>query len=293
MLIARVIGGLGNQMFQYAFVRALSLTRNVHFLVDTSDFPGYGLHQGYELPKVFACDPNIATNEQLSKFIGWRAIGLARRIFMRPSSGFMRGRCFVVEPHFHYWEGAWRVPNDCYLVGYWQSERYFLEVESTIRADFKFCSPVTGHNTDWVTRINRAESVSLHIRRGDYVTDSKTHETHGVCTLEYYLAAIKYIAEHVEEPEFFVFSDDMRWVRDNLRTDVPCHYVDCNRGAESYNDMRLMSMCKHHIIANSSFSWWGAWLNPRSDKIVIAPAKWFANDKVNVEDLYPAGWIKI
>ena len=110
--------------------------------------------------------------------------------------------------------------------------------------------------------------------------------------VEYYHAAIQYIAERVEQPDFFIFSDDVAWVKDNLKMKFPCHYVDHNHGAESYNDMRLMSMCQYHIIANSSFSWWGAWLNPSTKKIVIAPKRWFAN-RTDVRDLFPQGWVTL
>jgi hypothetical protein len=116
--------------------------------------------------------------------------------------------------------------------------------------------------------------------------------THGLCPISYYQNAINYISAQVEQPYFFIFSDDMGWAKENLKMDLPCIYIDHNHGAESYNDMRLMSLCQHHIIANSSFSWWGAWLNASSNKIVIAPKKWFANNN-NVKDLLPIDWITL
>lgn len=136
-------------------------------------------------------------------------------------------------------------------------------------------------------------AVSLHVRRGDYVSDARTHAAHGLCSIDYYRAAVRYIIDRVEAPEFFVFSDDIAWARGNLDISHPCHYLDHNRGAESYNDMRLMSLCHHHIIANSSFSWWGAWLNPRDDKIVVAPARWFASGNRRLDDLFPPGWVTL
>jgi hypothetical protein len=133
-------------------------------------------------------------------------------------------------------------------------------------------------------------AISLHVRRGDYANNPKTKATHGLCSLDYYQASVRQMAQKVARPHFFIFSDDMEWVQGNLKIDFPCVFVEHNRGAESYNDMRLMSLCKHHIIANSSFSWWGAWLNPNMEKIVIAPRKWFASQTA-VPDLFPAGWI--
>jgi hypothetical protein len=110
--------------------------------------------------------------------------------------------------------------------------------------------------------------------------------------MNYYCTAIQYVSERVEQPHFYVFSDDMAWAKENLKLEFPCHYMEHNKGAESYNDMRLMSLCRHHIIANSSFSWWGAWLNPGTSKIVIAPKNWFAKP-ADVSDLYPAGWVTL
>lgn len=292
MIIVNLIGGLGNQMFQYAAGRALSLRLSAPLRLDVSGFSGYGLHQGFELSRVFGCKSKIATDEEIREFLGWRSSPVARKIVMRPSLDMLHGDRLVVEPHFHYWPGIREVSHNAYLFGYWQSERYFSEVAETIRADFTFSHQLSSQNAEMAEKIGQTMAVSLHVRRGDYVSDSKSNAAHGLCTLEYYREAILHMAEHVERPEFFIFSDDIAWVKANLKVDFPCQYVDHNQGAESYNDMRLMSMCRHHIIANSSFSWWGAWLNPRPDKIVVAPKKWFANDK-NVADLYPAGWVLI
>ncbi|MFN3751977.1 MAG: alpha-1,2-fucosyltransferase [Thiobacillus sp.] len=288
-IILQVIGGLGNQMFQYAAGRALSILRGVPLHLDVSGFTGYGLHQGFELEHVFSCPVTLAEPQEVRAFLGWQSSRLARRIFARPALRFLRNRHFMVEPHFHYWPGICNVPLPTYLMGYWQSERYFADVAQTIRTDFTFRQPMTGRNHELAEEIGAVNAVSLHVRRGDYANNLRTKATHGVCPLDYYEAAIRYIAERVEAPHYFVFSDDMEWVRANLRSQFPCSYVDHNQGAESYNDMRLMSLCKHHIIANSSFSWWGAWLNPRDDKVVVAPKNWFANNN-DTKDLLPFGW---
>lgn len=211
---------------------------------------------------------------------------------MRPSLAMLHGIRLVVEPHFHYWSGIREVSHNAYLAGHWQSEKYFSDASETIRSDFTFRHPLTKQNAELAGRIGQTMAVSLHVRRGDYVSDTKANAAHGLCSLEYYRAAVLLMAEHVECPEFFVFSDDIAWVKANLKIDFPSRYLDHNQGAESYNDMRLMSLCRHHIIANSSFSWWGAWLNPNPDKLVIAPKKWFAYDS-NVADLFPAGWVSL
>jgi len=204
----------------------------------------------------------------------------------------LRKDAFVVEPHFHYWPEINKAPRDCYLAGYWQSEKYFQDAEPIIREDFTFKIPMASRNEQIAEKIAQANAISLHVRRGDYVNNPHTKATHGICSPDYYRDAIGYMAKQIENPHFFIFSDDMPWVRSQMKLDFPCYYIEHNSGAESYNDMRLMSMCQHHIIANSSFSWWGAWLNPYPNKIVIAPRKWFANNS-DTDDLIPPGWIRL
>jgi hypothetical protein len=292
MIISNIIGGLGNQMFQFAAARALSLARTEALLLDIYGFSGYGLHQGFELHRVFDCQVKIANERDIHRILDWQFPPLIRRIVRRPAMAVFRRDAFVVEPHFHYWSALNQVPSDCYLTGYWQSEKYFQAYAATIRADFSFKQAMMQKNAELADKISGVTAISLHVRRGDYVKNLKTAANHGLCSLDYYRSAIKYVAERVDTPFFFVFSDDPVWVKENLQIDFPCRYIDHNQGAESYNDMRLMSLCKHHIIANSSFSWWGAWLNARNDKIVIAPKKWFANAN-DVSDLFPEGWVTL
>lgn len=292
VIISQVIGGLGNQMFQYAAGRALSILRGVPLYLDVSHFNGYGLHQGFELDKVFSCPVTLAESEDVRAVLGWQSTRLARRILARPALRNFRNCHFVVEPYFHYWPGLCNVPVPSYLAGYWQSERYFADVKQTIRADFTFRNHMTDRNQALAKEISAVNSVSLHIRRGDYANNSRTNATHGLCPLAYYEAAVRYIADRVDAPHFFVFSDDVDWVRANFTSQYAFIYVDHNQEADSYNDMRLMSLCKHNIIANSTFSWWGAWLNPHDDKIVIAPNKWFANDN-DTRNLLPSDWIAL
>lgn len=293
LIISRIIGGLGNQMFQYAAGRALAIARGLPLHLDVAGFDGYGLHQGFELQRVFDCQAAIASAAEVRAVLGWRAAPALKRILARPVLAALRGPAFIVEPHFHYWPGIRDVPATAYLQGYWQSEKYFADVADDLRADFAFRQPLSEANAAWAERIGRCAAVSLHVRRGDYVSDARTHAAHGVCSLDYYRGAARQIAGRVDAPEFFVFSDDVAWARDNLDIGHPCHYLDHNRGAESHNDMRLMSLCRHHVLANSSFSWWGAWLNPRADKVVVAPARWFASGERRVDDLFPQGWVTL
>jgi hypothetical protein len=278
-------------MFQYAAGRALSLKRNVSLRVYISGFANYGLHQGFELQRIFNCPAEIASEADVRGILGWQYPSCIRQLLSRPGMAAFRREGLVVEPYFHHWQEIKNVPSDCYLTGYWQSEKYFLEVATQMRGDFSFRLPLENQNAELAKQINQVNAVSLHVRRGDYANNSKTTEKHGLCSLDYYQVAIRYVTERVTPPHFFVFSDDIAWVKNNLKIDFPHQYIDFNHGAESYNDMRLMSMCKHHIIANSSFSWWGAWLNPRKDKIVVAPKHWFAN-QTDIQDLLPQGWVK-
>ena len=297
MIISQILGGLGNQMFQYAAGRALALELGQPLLQDISGFEGFAgsmEHREFELGRVFNISGKIATKEQVRSILGWQFPFQIQRILAKPFMARFRGRGFVVEPHAHYWPGIKNVPHDCYLYGYWQSEKYFKEAAPVILDDFRFKGSLAGQNVQLAVQMGQVNAVSLHVRRGDYVTNSKTMAMHGLCSMAYYHAAIKYIADRVEHPYFFIFSDDIPWVKDNLKINFPCQYVGHNPGTESYNDMHLMSLCQHHIIANSSFSWWGAWLNQRKDKIVVTPQKWFANednDKNNIKDRFPCGWV--
>lgn len=279
-------------MFQYAAGRALSLERGVPFCLDISGFSSYGLHHGFELQRIFNCAAGIANEAVIRDILGWQSSSHIRRLLLRKEMASFRRKELVIEPQFNYWPGIKHVPNDCYLLGYWQSEKYFSQSASQIRADFTFRQSLEDQNEKLTQQIINVNAVSLHVRRGDYASNPKTTATHGLCTLDYYRHSIQYIAERVQQPNFFIFSDDIAWVRDNLNFPYQSQYVDCNSGKESYNDMRLMSMCNHHIIANSSFSWWGAWLNPKLDKIVLAPKNWFAN-QADSSDLLPQSWVKL
>lgn len=292
MIITKIIGGLGNQMFQYAVGRAVSLKLGQTLLLDVSDFSTYELHHGFELQRVFNCQAATAGKADVQGVLGWQYSPAIRRLVVKKRLRLVRRPSLVIEPHYHYWPGIEDVPLNCYLDGYWQSEKYFAKSESVLRSDFTFTNGLTGKNIDIVEQIDRHNAVSIHVRRGDYATNMVTNATHGLCSLDYYQRAIEYIRERVECPHFYIFSDDIRWVRNNLAVAEPCVYIDHNQGTESYNDMRLMSLCRHNIIANSTFSWWGAWLNSRANKIVIAPHKWFANN-YDISDLYPRGWVAL
>lgn len=292
MIVSHIIGGLGNQMFQYASGRALSLLRGVPLKLDIQDFEGYALHNGFELNRVFGFHPQLATTEDIKSVLGWRGYPSVRPRLFRKQLKFLRGPRLFVDTQFTSWSQISQVPDCCYLMGNWQTEMYFKPVEDIIRSDFEFEPPLTGENKEVADQIKGSIAVSLHVRRGDIAVNPASLAFHGLCSLDYYRRAIDYVTARVKHPEFYIFSDDISWVKENLQLSYPTHYIDHNNGSESYNDMHLMSLCNHHIIANSSFSWWGAWLNPRKDKIVIAPELWFIAD-FDSSDIVPSDWTKI
>lgn len=293
MIIMNLLGGLGNQMFQYAAGRALSIQLNQPLRLDVSGFTNYRLHHGFELSRLFTGPMEVATSADMQRVLGWRTASSFRRLLLRKELAAFRGKQFVVEPHFQFWNGMLQVPPNAYLTGYWQSEKYFKDIEHSIRADFVFKLPMSEKNQAIAVEIEQCNSVSLHVRRGDYVQNANELSVHALCSIDYYRMAIQQIAERVQQPVFFIFSDDIAWVKNNLKIDSPCQFVDHNHGIESYNDMRLMSMCLHHIIANSSFSWWGAWLAQNSDQNVFYPKNWFNNPSYDISDLVPEFWIPI
>jgi hypothetical protein len=293
MITSHIIGGLGNQMFQYAAGRSLALRHGCEVQLDTSDFAGYSLHQGFELATVFGIDCRQTDRETRDRLLGWRRYGLARRLLKRWPSLQVGHPLIVREPHFHYWLGWELLNSPAYLSGYWQSERYFSDCADQIRQDFQFRKLLDPRSLEMAEEIQAGVSVSLHVRRGDYASDPKTTAVHGLCEAPYYARAIEYLSDRLGPMRLFVFSDDIEWARANLPLDAHPHtFVNHNKGADSWRDMRLMSLCQHHVIANSSFSWWGAWLNPSTEKTVIAPAQWFAR-LVDTRDLIPPQWVRL
>lgn len=288
MIIMNIIGGLGNQLFQYALGRTLSILHHVEFKIDNLGFVnymyGYGLHS-------FNIHGSIATKQEIMDFKGRNPIHRQYIKWKNAQRPYYQ-RSIIQERHFHFDEMMHKVSSG-YLQGYWQSEKYFSVVEQEIRRDLTFRQEPDEKNKRILESIRTVNSVSLHIRRGDYVTNTTTNQVHGVMPLEYYQRAIKIISQQVDEPSFYVFSDDPQWAQDNLKLEYPVEFVAHNHGDKSYEDLRLMGNCKHNIIANSTFSWWGAWLNNNPNKLVIAPDRWFNNSPHNTKDLIPARWIKV
>lgn len=286
MVIVRMFGGLGNQMFIYAYVRSLQ-EKGIDAKIDLSWLEKHKKDgPGYILPKVF---PNIrsvfATPKECSQLAIYQLDyfhRIWRKIFGNKKTYIMQ------ERRFHdvgYNEELANI-GTAYIEGYFQSERYFKDIESVIRKDFAFELP-DGYDDTYLKEIQACNSVSLHIRRGDYVTNGNKL----LCNTDYYRYAIDYFEKHVDEPVFFVFSDDITWC-EKYFSKLKGRFVFVKGQEHAWQDMYLMSRCQHNIIADSSFSWWGAWLNEHKEKIVYCPEKWFASNDLKITGIHSEGWVK-
>ncbi len=293
MVIVRLKGGLGNQLFQYAAARNLSILHTTTLKLDISYFERQSLRT-YSLTP-FRIQEEFATLEEIAKLKGISKKRLARIAFRlsQQLKPYYR-RSIFSEPHLGPFDvNIVKTPRDVYLDGSWQSEKYFKDIEHVLRDEITVRYPLDSANGAITRLIRQTESVSLHVRRGDYVSNPTTYHFHGVCSREYYQGAVDILTQMVKEPHFFVFSDDIPWVQQNLGLDYPITYITHNGVDNAHEDLRLVRRCKHHIIANSSFSWWGAWLCTFPEKIVISPKKWFNAASLDTSDLIPTSWIQL
>lgn len=284
--IVKFNGGLGNQMFQWALARAIEETTGMKAYFDMSYFK-----RGYARPyglKVFQIEPNFIDDPwtQMRLNLIWRL-----RSFLNWKN--FLGITLYSESHFNFDRNINKIKPNTFIEGFFQSELYFKCVEDKLREDFKFNTEASPKNLQIMTQMYSTNSISVHIRRGDYVEKQRFQELYAPCSIDYYKRAVEYIAQRQPEPTLFVFSDDITWAKLNFRLPYETVYISHNTGRASYEDMRLMSACKNNIIANSSFSWWGAWLNKNKDKIVIAPQKWFNDDEIVQTDVIPKEWVRL
>ncbi len=249
MIIIKLTGGLGNQLFQYAYGRALSLKKNEKLMLDTRWYHG-----------------RISRSYMLNYFnIKAWATPLYSLFFKK---GYLED-----------------------TTGSWHSEKFFKEYEETIRKELTLKHSLSSKAQEFSNKITSTNSVSIHLRGGDYVTGNKS-SFHGTSSPEYYSKAIELIKQKVSSPHFYIFTDDLEWAKQHITFPEPFTVVS-EAKCHPQEELTLMSSCKHNIIANSTFSWWAAWLNGNKDKIVIAPSRWFADEKANASDILPSSWIKI
>jgi hypothetical protein len=288
MITVKLMGGLGNQMFQYALGRHLAIKNNCNLELDINylkckdeDNKRYFTEREFQLSH-FNITAYLKKNNS-GVFSKYRFCLIHRE---EPSK--------VIESGISFNPDILNYKGNLYIDGYWQSELYFTDIEEIIRKDFTFNSAYSPENKQIADLILSDNSVSLHVRRGDYVSNPIFSKVLGTCPVSYYQKAVDLVKSEISNPLFFVFSDDILWAKQNLSfINSNIAYVEINNEMNCHEDLRLMSLCKHNIIANSSFSWWGAWLNASKRKLIIAPERWFNDISLESKDLIPENWIKL
>ena len=283
MIIVKIHGGLGNQLFQYSLGRYLAAKHRTILKLDISNYEKDHL-RSYGLGN-FNINAKVATAGEINKFTNnWEKI---KNKFKPPYK-----RSIIVSLDHEFDKKVLELKDEVYLYGHWPSEKYFKDIENIIRAEITLKKELSDEARQIEKNILSTSSISLHVRRGDYL-NQKMSKIFKICGLDYYKGAIDKILETENHPTFFIFSDDIEWTKSNLKIKFPIVFVS-GQDIKNHEELFLMSLCKHNIIANSSFSWWGAWLNRNHGKIIVAPKAWFVNnDKFNTNDLIPKTWITI
>lgn len=291
MKVVRINGGLGNQMFQYAFARRLESVHPGEVGLDISSYGIDPAHNGYELARLFEIGIPEAPL-QLTRSLSTSPDGILNRLRRK----YLTKRSHVIDRQFRYQPELLALSGDCYFDGYWQSEKYFAPLEAEIRRDFSFRLPLAARNLEVLATLPRPIA-SVHVRRGDFLK----YPNLAICTPAYYEKAVTAAAADGAK-SILVFSDDIEYCRTEIKLgSLPMRYVDWNRGDESWQDMAMMSGCDIHVIANSSFSWWGAWLDAKPGKRVIAPKPWNRRElqdsdpyyAYTFEDIVPDSWERV
>ena len=295
MIVVNIIGGLGNQMFQFAFGFAVAKENNTEIKLDLNGFSEYDLRD-YELD-LFNIEKNLELQSKYD-FIYKKLNGNCSNIFSRIIRKILR--YILGHTKFYYQEkeafvfdnNVFKISVDTYFYGYWQNEKYFNKYRKEL-VDIFSLKNIHTKTLEYKKKIFKCESVSLHIRRGDYLTDNLTNRVHGICDIKYYKNAVIEFIKNKKHVHFFIFSDDLDWAKSNLDFIENKTFVNLGLDIPDHEEMHLMSQCKHNIIANSSFSWWGAWLNQNEDKKVIAPKKWLKISSLNAHNIIPESWVRL
>ena len=276
-------GGIGNQLFEWAFASALRASGR-RVLFDAVRCRG---------DRPLMIGPLLPAGDRLAAPVGLALVGATRAGMLSD-----RSRLRLVRQRRSGYDSSVieRLGGTSYLLGYFQSGHYFAGVEHDVREAVRALleGMLTPSGRELAAQL-RADPhrVAVHVRRGDYVSNPTAAAYHGTCSPAYYRDAVDHIAQRCGPLTLFVFSDDQDWVRANMPFAHPAVHVDCNPPDRGVWDMHLMKHCRHHVVANSSFSWWGAWLNPAPDKIVVAPRRWFTDPSKDTSDLVPAAWTRI
>lgn len=281
MIITKLSGGLGNQMFQYAAGFSVAKRMKTHLFLDTRDYT-YDHNRDFELYN-FKISGTIAPEVILPaiKKENWLKYKLWKILDLNPK--------LLVQNQFDFNSVEGIIKSSAYLSGFWFSEDFFIDVASELRSEFRLKEEMSKYSQDIMKQIENNTSVSMHFRRGDYVAVEYWKERLGTCSENYYYHALDYIKSIVgENIHIFVFSDSIDWVKSNFKFNVNTYYVSRSSNTFPHEDLALMSSCRHHIIANSTFSWWGAWLNEKSDKIVVCPDVFYIDPRL--ECITPKSW---
>lgn len=294
MIITRIWGGLGNQMFQYSFGYAVARKLRQELKLDISYFDKNNLRP-YRLNNYNLDYKKTVANKETPfciKTIRSKLPNKFIRICPRFKMKLPHGWTYIKETRFEYNPALQNIGGDnIYLDGYWQCEKYFLEYSNDI---FRQMTPIHNNSDEflyWKSEIDQGQSVSVHLRRGDFIYQERkllavSHLY--LLGMEYYNRAINYFSRHVDNPVFYFFSDDIEWVKGQFSFLDNSRFIKIETPNGDIEEMRLMSNCKHHIVANSTFSWWGAWLDRKLHKITLAPERYYGN-----KDIVPQNWVKI
>jgi hypothetical protein len=287
MIMFRSTGGLGNQIFQYAVARHLAFRVGTEVVVDSGWHRG--VHSGMT-PRSF---------ELFRYRVKLREATPIEALWIRTVGGSMVGRLPVPRPWFLCREKGFSFDpavldfkNFTVMAGLWQSDRYFRDIRDVLMEELQLREALPSKDVSLGEQARGCDSVSIHVRRGDYEASKELSRVHGLCSPGYYQEAFSIIARAVRSPVAFVFADDADWARENIRLDAPTHFVAHNGTSNAHRDLWLMTQCRHNVIANSTFSWWGAWLGSPRDRIVVAPKRWFADGPPS-PDIIPGGWIAV
>ena len=293
MIVVRLMGGLGNQMFQYAASRRLALQHGTDLKLDLSWFAEQSLRK-YELDTLCIL-AEIATKEDLTLFDLEDAVSLAGRLrkFFRRAKKAGGYLALQEEREFHGNSDVLNAPDNVYLAGYWQTDEYFSDIRTVLLEEFAPAKELTPADQAFADKIAESTSVAVHVRRGDFVSNPKTTAFHGLCGEAYYEKAFSRVASRIKDAKFFIFSDDIPWSKENLHPPGETCFIERPHKVPSIVDLHMMRLCRHNIIANSSYSWWAAWLNENPDKSIIAPLKWFEMKGYDTINLIPTGWTRL
>jgi hypothetical protein len=285
MIVFRACGGLGNQLFQYAAARSVAERLGVPVAADLSWFRS---HPRNVTPRrLYLPDYRLALTE-LPRHLSWRLSALHRRL--PPWTWRLLGVEPIIEGRSSPTDVRASTRTAC-LVGYWQDESLILAIREILRTELQPRASLDSIDAAVLSEIESCESVSIHVRRGDYVSLPSAAKHHGTCPTAYYERAFRSLASRVHKPRLFLFSDDLEWAMTNLPSSWPISAVGHSCEDRAVRDLRLMSSCRHHIIANSTFSWWGAWLGERPGSVVVAPSRWFAAER-SESRIVPSRWIR-